>query len=41
MSPSLSASKQEKLQALLEKYKADKLTPEDYHKQRSAILSEP
>ena len=37
----ITASKGERLQALLEKYKADKLSPEDYHKQRSVILAEP
>ena len=37
----ITTSKGERLQALLEKYKADKLSPEDYHKQRSVILAEP
>lgn len=37
----ISASKAERLQALLEKYKADQITPEEYHQQRAAILAEP
>jgi len=37
----ISASKEEQLQALLAKYKADQLTPEQYHKQRAAILAQP
>jgi hypothetical protein len=37
----ISASKVERLQALLEKYKADQLTPDEYHQQRAAILAEP
>ena len=34
-------SKEERLAALLQKYKADKITPEQYHQQRAAILAEP
>jgi hypothetical protein len=34
-------AKEQELQALLEKYKADQITPEEYHKQRAAILAEP
>jgi len=37
----ISATKVERLQALLDKYKADQLTPEEYHQQRAAILAEP
>jgi superfamily II DNA/RNA helicase len=37
----ISAAKQEKLDALLVKYKADQITPEEYHTQRAAILAEP
>ena len=34
-------SKEQKLQALLAKYKADQLTPEEYHQQRAEILAAP
>jgi len=37
----INATKEEKLQALLAKYKADQLSPEEYHKQRAEILTEP
>jgi len=37
----LSASKEERLAALLTKYKADQISPEEYHQQRAAILAEP
>jgi hypothetical protein len=37
----ISADKQARLQALLAKYKADQITPEEYFKQREAILAEP
>ena len=37
----INTSKQARLQALLERYKADQITPEEYHKQRAAILAEP
>ena len=32
-------SKQQKLQELLAKYKADQITPEEYHRQRAAIIN--
>jgi hypothetical protein len=34
-------TKQEKLAELLEQYRADKISPEQYHRQRSTILQEP
>jgi hypothetical protein len=34
-------SKAEKLQKLLAQYKADQITPEEYHTQRAAIVAEP
>jgi hypothetical protein len=34
-------SKEEKLNQLLAHYKSDQITPEEYHKQRAAILAEP
>jgi hypothetical protein len=37
----LSPAKQQKLDALLQLYRADQLTPEQYHEQRAKILSEP
>ena len=37
----INASKAQRLQVLLDQYKADQITPEEYHKQRAAILSEP
>jgi hypothetical protein len=37
----ISATKQERLDALLQKYKADQVTPDEYHSQRAAILAEP
>lgn len=37
----IAMSKEQKLQALLAKYKADQLTPQQYHEQRAAILAEP
>ena len=37
----IAASKEEQLQALLAKYKADQLSPEEYHKQRADILAAP
>lgn len=37
----ISASKESRLQALLQKYMTDQLTPEEYHQQRAAILAEP
>jgi len=37
----ISMDKQQKLQELLTKYRADQVTPEEYQKQRAAILAEP
>lgn len=37
----ISSSKAERLQSLLDKYKADQITPDEYHQQRAAILAEP
>jgi hypothetical protein len=37
----LSADKQIRLNALLEQYKADKITPQEYHEQKAKILAEP
>jgi hypothetical protein len=37
----IAASKEERLQALLAKYKADQISPEEYHQQRAAILAAP
>jgi len=37
----ISADKQQRLNALLEQYKADKVTPQQYHEQRAKILAEP
>lgn len=37
----ISADKQMRLNALTEQYKADKLTPQEYHEQRAKILAEP
>jgi hypothetical protein len=39
--PAVSASKEERLQGLLQLYKADKLSPEQYHTERAKILAEP
>jgi hypothetical protein len=38
---SVSAAKQQRLNDLLYKYKADQITPEQYHQQRAKILAEP
>ena len=38
---SLSAEKQQRLAELLSKYRAEQITPEEYHQQRARILSEP
>ena len=35
------SSKEQKLQDLLARYKADELTPQEYHEQRAAILAGP
>jgi hypothetical protein len=37
----VSASKAAQLQALLAKYKADQITPDEYQKQRAEILAQP
>jgi hypothetical protein len=37
----ITATKEAQLEALLAKYKADQITPEEYHKQREAILAQP
>ena len=37
----ISADKETRLAELLRKYKADEITPEEYHQQRAKILSEP
>ena len=37
----ISGSKEMRLQALLQKYQSDQVSPEEYHKQRAAILAEP
>lgn len=39
--PAVSATKQQRLQQLLQQYMADQLTPEQYHEQRAKILAEP
>ena len=37
----LSASKQQRLDVLLQQYRSDQITPQQYHDQRAKILSEP
>ncbi len=37
----ISATKEERLQALLNKYKADQITPAEYHTERAKIIGEP
>ena len=37
----ISAAKEAQLQALLAKYKADQITPEEYHRRRAEILAQP
>jgi hypothetical protein len=39
--PPISADKQAQLQALLAKYMADQVSPEEYQQQRAAILAQP
>jgi hypothetical protein len=34
-------TKEQQLETLLAQYKADQISPEQYHKQRAAILAEP
>jgi hypothetical protein len=36
----LSADKEQRLQSLLQKYKADEITPEQYHAERAKIIGE-
>jgi hypothetical protein len=36
----ISATKEERLQALLQKYKTDQITPEEYHTERTKIMAE-
>ncbi len=38
---SLPLTKEEKLNWLLQRYKADQITPEEYHQQRAALLAKP
>jgi hypothetical protein len=37
----IAMTKEERLQALLQKYKADQITPEEYHTERAKIIGEP
>ena len=37
----ISADKQQRLAELLRKYRADELTPEQYHEERAKVLAEP
>ncbi len=37
----LSATKQQKLDALLQQYRMDQLTPQQYHEERAKVLAEP
>ncbi|MGA2178530.1 MAG: hypothetical protein ABSH15_02965 [Verrucomicrobiota bacterium] len=37
----VSAAQQAQLQALLSKYKANQISPEEYHNQRAEILAQP
>jgi hypothetical protein len=39
--PAIGADKEQRLQELLRKYKADQITPEQYHQDRAKILAEP
>jgi hypothetical protein len=39
--PAVTADKQTRLAELLRKYRADQITPEEYHVQRAKILAEP
>lgn len=41
IAPAFPASKQERLAALLQQYKADQISPQQYHTQRAAIIAEP
>jgi hypothetical protein len=39
--PAIGADKEQRLQELLRKYRADQITPEQYHQERAKILAEP
>jgi hypothetical protein len=39
--PDLLKDKEKRLADLLEQYRADKITPHEYHQQRAKILAEP
>jgi hypothetical protein len=39
--PPVSSEKVEKLNALLQQYQADRITPEQYHQERAKILAGP
>ena len=39
--PAVAADKEQRLQELLRKNRADQVTPEEYHQQRAKILAEP
>jgi hypothetical protein len=41
VAPRVTGSKAEQLQRLLERYRADEVTPQQYHEQRARILAEP
>ncbi|MGC3961438.1 MAG: hypothetical protein QM813_26980 [Verrucomicrobiota bacterium] len=41
VAPAFSGTKQDRLAALLMQYKADLITPQQYHTQRAAIIAEP
>lgn len=41
IAPAFSGSKQDRLAALLQQYKADQITPQQYHAQRAAIIAAP
>jgi hypothetical protein len=39
--PAAMGSKEQRLGVLLQQYKADQITPQEYHAQRAKILAEP
>jgi len=39
--PAISAEKQQQLDVLLRKYRANEITPEQYHQERAKILGQP
>lgn len=41
IAPAFSGSKQDRLSALLQQYRADQITPQQYHTQRAKIIAEP